>query len=108
MHRTLTATVLAGFLMATAPSSFLENLWNLLSVFWGDSTTTDAALGWDPDGGIDGRHSDEGLGWDPNGGTEGKQSDEGLGWDPDGASGPLQNTQAKIGCGWDPYGRCIP
>lgn len=95
MHRTLIATVLAGFLGATAPSSLLDHLWNLVSVFWGDTATTDAGLGWDPDGG-----------GTPN---DGEHSDEGLGWDPDGGASPLQNTQAKLGCIFDPNGgRCIP
>ncbi len=94
MHRTLIATVLAGFLSAAAPASLLDHLWNLISAFWSDTATTDAGLGWDPSGG-----------GTP---TDGKQSDEGLGWDPSGGESPLQNTQAKIGCGWDPSGRCNP
>lgn len=110
MHRTLTATVLAGFLIAAAPSSFLGNLWNLLSVFWGDSPTIDVGCGWDPDGRstpCDTDKADARLGWDPDGGDT-ADGDEGLGWGPNGATSPLQNTQAKAGCGWDPYGRCNP
>jgi hypothetical protein len=94
MHRTLIATVLAGFLSATAPSSLLDHLWHLVSVFWGDTATTDAGLGWDPDGG--------------DTSTGGGQGDEGRGWDPDGGASPLQNTQAKVGCTFDPSGRCNP
>lgn len=94
MHRTLTATVLAGFLIATAPSGLLGQLWDLLSAFWAtDCATTDSGCGWDPNGG-DTSTSGEG--------------DEGRGWDPNGGESPMQNTQAKLGCTFDPDGRCLP
>lgn len=70
MHRTLIATVLAGFLGATAPSGLLDRLWDLISVFWSDSATADAGLGWDSDGGaspIQNTQARVGCTFDPNG-----------------------------------------
>jgi hypothetical protein len=94
MHRTLTATVLAGFLIATAPSGLFDHFWDLLSTFWDTACVT----------------TDEGCGWDPNGGdtSTSDEGDAGRGWDPNGGESQLQNTQAKVGCTFDPDGRCTP
>jgi len=89
MHRTLVATVLAGFLAAAAPSSLFDQFWNLVASLWTDSAFSDAGCGWDPNGRC-------------------TPAEEPGSRPTDSGSNPIENTQAKAGCGWDPNGGCIP
>jgi hypothetical protein len=94
MHRTLITTVLVGFLSAAAPSSLLDQFWNLVASLWTDSLSSDAGCGWDPYGSCTS--------------LQGKQGITGDGSETYNASIPIQNAKSDEGCGWDPNGGCKP